>query len=247
MYRRLNRFLQRHKFLLAIARIVVFCIRLCRRGILYPFRSLVIKRYLRSHRIRKLQIGAGANALEGWLNTDYYPSYWRVVFLDARKPFPLRDCTLDYILSEHQIEHLTYNEGLFMLRECYRVLKPGGRIRIATPDLEVLIGLHTPEKSDLQQRYVKWIIDEFIPDVGTYRDSFVINYAFRNFGHQFIYDQATLQGAMGEAGFVDVTRFAVGESDDEDLRGVESHDKAAGVDDTMNRFETMVLEAKRPI
>jgi len=133
-----------------------------------------------------------------------------------------------------------------MLRECYRVLKPGGKIRIATPDLETLIGLHTPDKSELQQRYIEWIIDTFLPQVGVYRESFVINNAFRNWWHQFIYDRATLQSAMEEVGFVDITRYAPGESDDEVLRGIESHGKAAGNED-MNRFETMVLEAKRPI
>ncbi len=74
----------------------------------------------------------------------------------------------------------------------------------------------------------------------------MINNAFRDWGHQFIYDRATLQSAMEEVGFVDITRYAPGESDDEVLRGIESHGKAVGNAD-MNLFETMVLEAKRPI
>jgi len=51
---------------------------------------------------------------------------------------------------------------------------------------------------------------------------------------------------MEQVGFVDITRYAPGESDDELLRDIESHGKAVDNED-MNRFETMVLEAKRPI
>jgi predicted SAM-dependent methyltransferase len=56
----------------------------------------------------------------------------------------------DYVFSEHMIEHVSYAEGLLMLRECLRVLKPGGRIRIATPSLEVLLDLYKPSKTPIQ-------------------------------------------------------------------------------------------------
>jgi len=212
----------------------------------YLYRSKAIQTYLSSHQVRKLQIGAGTNTLEGWLNTDYRSISRGVVFLDATRPFPFEDGSFDYVFSEHQIEHLTYNEGLFMLRECYRVLKPGGRIRVATPDLEALISLYTQNKSDIQERYIKWIIDMCLPEVGIYKESFVINNAFRNFGHQFIYDRATLESAIEEVGFIDIIIYAPGASDDELLREIESHGKAVG-NEEMNRFETLVLEAKRPI
>ncbi|MBA7607245.1 hypothetical protein ES703_14403 [subsurface metagenome] len=241
-----KRFLEHYRLLLAFVRIKLVFIKKYRRAIWPLAHSRATGAYLRSHRVRKLQIGAGPNILEGWLNTDECPTSRGVIYLDATKPFWLEDGTFDYIFSEHQIEHLTYREGLFMLHECYRILKAGGRIRIATPDLETLIGLHTPDKSDLQQRYIKWIIDRCLPEVGIYRESFVINNAFRHFGHQFIYDRATLQSAMEEVGFIDITRHVPGESEDEVLRGIESHGKAAG-DEDINRFETMVLEAKRPM
>jgi predicted SAM-dependent methyltransferase len=51
------------------------------------------------------------------------------------------DNTFDYIFSEHMIEHVDHDGAVAMLRECYRVLKPGGTICMATPDLAVIVGL----------------------------------------------------------------------------------------------------------
>ncbi len=204
--------------------------------------SAVIRAYLDSHHIKKLQLGAGSNVLPGWLNTDLVPQPGRVIYLDATKPFSFNDRTFDYVFSEHEIEHLTYEQGLFMLQECRRALKPGGRIRIATPNLENLANLYAPQKTELQERYIRWAVDTFLPGVKTYNEAFVINNFFRNWGHHFIYDRLTLQHAMATAGFTSITPWASGESDDENFRGIESHSKVIG--DDMNQFETMVLEGR---
>ena len=57
------------------------------------------------------------------------------IYLDVCRRFPFAAETFHYIFSEHLIEHLTLEEGEAFLRECFRCLKVGGRIRIATPDL----------------------------------------------------------------------------------------------------------------
>ena len=101
-------------------------------------RSKRIHAYLRTHRVRKLQLGAGGNVHPGWLNTDIadYKREHEIVYLDARKPFPFPDASFDLVSSEHMIEHLSYPEGLHCLRECLRVLRPGGVVRLATPSLD---------------------------------------------------------------------------------------------------------------
>lgn len=229
----------------AINEIYRFCKRRLRKVSGSVVRPRTVKAYLRSHKVHNLQIGAGANILDGWLNTNEAKFSSRVIFLDAAKAFPFEDSTFDYIFSEHQIEHLTFQEGQFMLRECMRVLKPGGKIRIATPDLEMLLGLYASQQNEIQQRYIKWIGDAYSPQGGACGAVFVINNAFYNWEHRFLYDPATLRDILGKAGFVDITRYPPGESDDEVLRGIEHHGKAIG-DEEMNRFETMVLEGRRP-
>ena len=205
-----------------------------------------IASYLASHQIRKLQLGTGANVLDGWFNTDAAPAGPNVFFVDTTRPFPFDDATFHYVMSEHHIEHLTYAEGLSALRECYRVLEPGGKLRIATPDLKVLLDLYSSPAGKLQDRYIRFITDSFFPQVHKYDPVLVINNAFYNWGHRFLYDRVTLQDSMEEAGFVDITTATAGESDDEHLRGVEQHGEFIA-DQEMNRFETMVLEGRRAL
>jgi len=171
--------------------------------------------------------------------------FWKIVYLDATKRFPFPDKSIDCVYSEHLIEHLSYHDGMSMVRECHRVLRPGGTLRIATPDVTVIMGLHTPEPTGLQSQFIKDSTDRSLPEIGTYRAVFVINNFFRRWGHQFLYDFELLRDAMEEAGLADVQRRPSGESADPDLQGIEAHGKVLG-DEELNVFVTMILEGKRP-
>ena len=59
-----------------------------------------------------------------------------VRYHDVRKPLPFADKTFDAAYALHIIEHLTPAEAASLVNELYRVLKPGGILRISTPDLE---------------------------------------------------------------------------------------------------------------
>jgi hypothetical protein len=124
------------------------------------------------------------------------------------------------------------------------VLKPGGRVRIATPLLERFVELLGKPDFDLHRRYVHWSIDTFIDEADAYLPGFVINNMFRNWEHRFIYDRQTLRHALEAAGFADVTEWNVGESDDPELEGLERHGEM--IPPEFNAFETIVLEARRP-
>jgi predicted SAM-dependent methyltransferase len=214
-----------------------------RKHVARAIRGSKIRDYLNTHSVRKLQIGALGNLLDGWLNSDLDPAGLNVVYLDATRPFPLPDSSIDYIFTEHQIEHIEYEQSQFMLRECFRILKPGGRIRIATPNLEFLARLTDPNKTDVQKRYIDWSISQFFPRHEGY-ESFVINNFFYNFHHRFIFDPQTMTRSLTLAGFTSITRHRSGESDDQHLRGIDSHARYVG--EEFNELESMIFEAAKP-
>lgn len=208
-------------------------------------RGRQIDRYFRNTPVRKLQLGTSNSLMAGWLNTDVLPTSREVVYLDATRRFPFKDNTFDYVSSEHMIEHLEYESALVMLRECLRVLKPGGKIRMSTPDLRVLVGLLSNEKTASQNFYVDWMTRRFFPDVADCREVFLINNAFRAWGHQFLYDRETIEVAMKKIGFENVRYYPPGVSDDENLRGLESHGNVMGCEE-INQFEAFAVEGVVP-
>jgi predicted SAM-dependent methyltransferase len=175
-----------------------------------------------------------------WLNTDIRSSE-SIAYLDLTERFPLDDNTFDYVFSEHVIEHIQYAQGVGMLREAFRVLRPGGKIRVVTPDFVFLKALYDPEKSALQKAYIAWASEQWLGgSAPPYAEMHVINNYFRNWGHQFIYDQPSLTGALETAGFICIKRCKLNESDDQIFSGLEIETRMpAG----FLRLESMVLEA----
>jgi predicted SAM-dependent methyltransferase len=204
---------------------------------------MLLDGYLQKNTIRKLQIGAQSNSIDGWLNVDILPKENTVAYMDATEPFPFENNTLDYIFSEHMIEHVTYEGGAKMLRECYRTLKPGGRIRIATPDLQTVVRVLTDSQDPTVQRYIRYYVDRFVGPTVPYDPAQMVNTLFYQFGHQFIYNESSLKHALQQAGFTGVRRCEVGVSDDPMLQRVEQHMVELG--DANNTLETMILEATK--
>ena len=109
-----------------------------------------------------------------------------------------------------------------MLNECHRILKDNGKIRISTPDLRFLIDLYQDNKSKMQIEYTKWAAGQFTKSPPYPDDTFIINNFFRDWGHQFIYDEKTLRSSMEKAGFKDITRCEFNESKEDALRNLEN-------------------------
>src|SRR5690349_20236353 len=63
------------------------------------------------------------------------------IYLDAASRYPFGNGSFQYIFAEHVIEHIPWEAGVRMLRECYRILAKGGKIRVITPDLSRFVTL----------------------------------------------------------------------------------------------------------
>lgn len=79
----------------------------------------------------RVMLGAGPIRTDGWFQTDKEildvtsPEDWSVLFAPG---------SIDSLLSEHMLEHLSEDEARTALSECYRYLKPKGLFRLAVPD-----------------------------------------------------------------------------------------------------------------
>lgn len=201
----------------------------------------IIHRYMRTAVTRNLHLGCGQHLLDGWLNSDLCPLTGGVLHVDVARRFPFEAATFDVIYSEHLIEHLTYAQGSHMLKECFRVLKPGRCLRISTPDLAFLIALLRPDRSEVQEQYVQWMTEQ-IGGAADLSGVFVLNHFVRSWGHQFIYDEAVLVEALHRAGFEQVVRCELNASQEPALRDLENE---ARMRPGFLKLESMVLEARK--
>jgi predicted SAM-dependent methyltransferase len=157
--------------------------------------------------VTKLHIGCGPQILKGWVNIDNasYPGVDQV--LDVTTGLPFQDAS--FVFAEHFIEHLSYEQAAGLLRECRRVLRDDGVLRLSTPNLDWVwithyrMGMSEPEQV---------------------QSCFAINRAFRGWGHQFLYNERTLSLTLQDAGFSTVRRVEYGISEHKELRGLEKHE-----------------------
>ena len=107
---------------------------------------------------------------------------------DLSYGIPLRDGVADFIYSSHFLEHLFRQDGKKLLEESFRVLKPGGTIRIVVPDLAYALSLYSAGEKQ------KMLLDNFFVEDD---DSYYAR-------HKYMYDFAMLEDALKNAGFHDI-------------------------------------------
>ncbi|MDT8318408.1 MAG: methyltransferase domain-containing protein [bacterium] len=172
-----------------------------------------LKSRISKEKLKKLHVGCGKNHFRGWINADMFLGSEMIVFL--QKKLPLQNDCLERIYSEHVIEHVPFETGVFFLKEAYRVLEPGGVIRMATPDLDNIISYYTEDWK--RADWVNWPEYSFIKTKAE-----MLNIAFRWWGHAHLYNEEELLRAFKEAGFQNLQKVAWGESNFNDLSSLET-------------------------
>jgi len=157
--------------------------------------------------LKKINLGSFINMFYyGWENVDIidlsdFAKVNGYIFrqLDVRKGLPYDDNSVDLIFSSHLIEHLTYNEALKLLKECNRVLRDGGVLRIATPHAKFLM------KDYLNGKIRQYAcINKGVEEAETDLDA-LIHLLFS--GHKSLYDYSKLYNMLKKAGFSKVYRM----------------------------------------
>jgi len=89
-----------------------------------------------------LNLGCGKRYHKDWVNVDMVSYDPNVQEHNLLTGIPYPDNTFDVVYHSHILEHFSKKDGEFLIKECYRVLKKGGTIRIVVPDLEQIIRLY---------------------------------------------------------------------------------------------------------
>lgn len=196
--------------------------------------------------LKKLNLGCGRNLIPGWINADLFGQSPQIFQMDASKPFPFPENSFDYVFSEHMFEHLDLIGQQNMLKECYRILKKGGVLRIALPNFNFLVSLINHPGIPINSQYLDWSYSRFVSTkVGFKIDKkhypiYVVNNFMHDWGHKFIHTCESLI-EMGEScGFSNAVRCTIGMSNHPDLCNCEKHQNE--IPSWANDLETMVVE-----
>lgn len=147
-----------------------------------PATSSYLKKWLRTDQRNILNLGGGGNCLDGCLTADIDAR--ADVYVDLARPLPFPDNSVDSIFCEEAIEHISKSAGEGMLRECFRILKTGGIIRVSTPDLDYFAARLNGDE---------------------------LNAIFYEHSHVYLYTRHELLEAFKRARFENVRSYAYGE------------------------------------
>jgi predicted SAM-dependent methyltransferase len=119
-----------------------------------------------------LNVGCGSHFVssEEWTNLDFVSTSEQVIAHNLLNGIPFPDNSFDLVYHSHVLEHFSKEDGKKLIKECFRVLKPGGVIRIAIPNLEEIaknylkyleLSVLNPENSKFTANYDWSLIEMF--------------------------------------------------------------------------------------
>ena len=156
-----------------------------------------------------------------------------IQFANAGKHIPELNNSVDLLYSSHMLEHLDKEETDTFLKEAYRVLAPGGDIRIVVPDFDVLIRDYEQNRDP----------DAFLDAsclVGAKPKKWIkkIQYLVQGHGWHFnMYNADSLKKLFEAYGFTEVKILEPGASELPDTSGINL---------TIHQGISLYLEAKKP-
>ena len=181
--------------------------------------------------MRLLHLGCGTKLLPGWVNADFYRLQQIMLrsagrpewMLDLTKDFHCPDDRFDGVFIEHVNEHLLYTQNFDMMREVFRVMRPGGTLRIVLPSLTRYL-----EWNRLREEQPKMARYGFLPEA--------LSKLTQNHLHQSIWNEDLLRGMLLAIGFEDAATSDYGTSSLPVL-----------AQETANhRWESLYLECRKP-
>ena len=139
----------------------------------------------------RIALGSGPHPPAGWVGLDLHRRGHDVYRADLRLALPIESATVDACLAEHVLEHLEFDDVMRLLAEIQRVLRPGGVLRIVSPDARTL-ALH------------RW------PDDGLQWARSINRVSHQCGEHRALLSPEMLQQALANLGFESIQEVPVG-------------------------------------
>jgi len=116
--------------------------------------------------MKYLNLGCGHRYHPDWTNINFTSTGKGVIAHNLKQGIPFPDESFDFVYHSHVLEHFPKSEAEHFIKECYRVLRPQGVLRVVVPDLEEIarMYLHSLEKAsssseECEQNY-QWMLLE---------------------------------------------------------------------------------------
>ena len=117
--------------------------------------------------LKYLNLGCGYRSHPQWTNVNFVATGKKVIAHDLSKNIPFADNTFDLVYHSHVLEHFSQAVAVNFIEECYRVLRPGGIVRVVVPDLEQIARLYlksldrAADSAEWSANY-EWIVLELL-------------------------------------------------------------------------------------
>jgi len=160
----------------------------------------------------------------------------------------IADNSYDGIYSEHFIEHLEKDRGDALLRECFRILKPGGTIRTVWPAMEFVDRLLSSEDMSnhpfVVHYYQRYILQENFARLkpSHYKrkqDACAEGLLYQKGEHKYLWSVIELQSKLRHLGFKKVKEGQYGQSKVPEFNNIET----PGI---IREMHSGVVEAQKP-
>jgi SAM-dependent methyltransferase len=178
--------------------------------------------------ITRLNWGCGGDPHPGWINSDVKDEPGVDLVCDIRDGLPLESESVDYAVAIHALPEIAYDDLIPVLTELRRVLKPGGVLRIALPDLEKGVAAYQRGERD----YFLVPDDEW-EAVGSKLVVQLIWYGYS----RTLFVRGFVEELLVKAGFTDVRHLRYGET-------ASSHAEIVDLDN--RERESLFVEASKP-
>jgi predicted SAM-dependent methyltransferase len=136
----------------------------------------------------------------GLLDKSYDLKWPNISLVNLNHELPDEDESVDFIYCSHVLEHFERQKTVNILRECRRVLKDKGAIRIVLPDLSKLIKDYS-DADKFNREYFGFDKDLYVGWMGIIKRMFIR-------GHQWMYDKKSAKELLIESGFKKIKLFS---------------------------------------